>query len=237
MLAHPADEDVVTPVLRAAAAFEVRFAGHSAHSAMAPESGRNALDAAILSYQAMGAARSTLAVGDHLSVVLTEGGIAPNVIPANSTLKVMIRARHSSRLPTLLALVHRCCAAGAGAARCRYRLRATGPTYRELRHHHPLAEAFTCNARRLGRTMRPGGPERVARAGSSDLGNVSQLAPTIHPKLAIAGSGTAQHTKEFAAAAISERADLAVLDGAKAMAMTALDVWSRPITHDRRGTC
>ena len=60
------------------------------------------------------------------------------------------------------------------------------------------------------------------------IGNVSLAAPAIHPKLAIAPVGVATHTAAFARYAGSGAADRAVLDGAKAMALTALDVWAGP---------
>ena len=65
-------------------------------------------------------------------------------------------------------------------------------------------------------------------AGSTDMGNVSQVVPSIHPMIKVAPLGTAIHTEAFAAFAAGEEADRAVLDGAKAMAMTVVDCWADP---------
>jgi hypothetical protein len=121
-------------------------------------------------------------------------------------------------------------AAGVGAG---LRVRATGPAYAELRTDSRLAAAWERNAVALGR--RPVLTVPARRVGSSDLGNISHLVPAIHPMIAISAGDTVPHTREFAAAAVSERADEAVLDGAKALAMTAVDVWTGADTdHPRR---
>jgi len=63
--------------------------------------------------------------------------------------------------------------------------------------------------------------------GSSDVGNVSQIVPTIHPHVPI-GPGINIHSAEFARATVSSQGELAVLEGAKAMAMTAVDLVLNP---------
>src|SRR5690349_3515555 len=117
------------------------------------------------------------------------------------------------------------CARAASALGCRTTAGPLGPEYEGLCADVDLAAAFTANAARLGRRMRRGRADEVHRAGSTDLGTVSHLAPTIHPKLKIAPVDAPQHTAAFRRHARGPAADAAVLDGAKAMAMTALDLW------------
>jgi metal-dependent amidase/aminoacylase/carboxypeptidase family protein len=84
-----------------------------------------------------------------------------------------------------------------------------------------LAESFTANLRALGREPQPI-PDRAF--GSSDVGNVSALVPTIHPEIAIAPRSISLHSAEFRAAAVSAEGNRGLLDGAKALAMTTVDL-------------
>ncbi len=224
MLVHPSNSDVAAPVFRAAATVDVRFRGRAAHAAMAPEHGRNALDAAVTSYGSIAHLRSRLSAGDAVS--MTFGTSAPpNVVPDRADGAVMARSPTSRGLTSILDNVRTCCASGAAAAGCTWSLSPRGPTYREMRSSAPLASAFAANAKRLGRPMGCGS-SKAARAGSTDLGNVSLLAPTIHPMFAIAPRTVGLHTPAFARAAVGEAADRGLIDASKAMAMTAIDVWS-----------
>jgi metal-dependent amidase/aminoacylase/carboxypeptidase family protein len=92
--------------------------------------------------------------------------------------------------------------------------------------NNTMSTVYAHNALSLGRVVtdpRLGGHRVV---GSTDMGNVSHLVPSIHPMIASAPSGTSIHTTQFAQYARSPMADLAVLDGAKAMALTAIDFWT-----------
>jgi metal-dependent amidase/aminoacylase/carboxypeptidase family protein len=93
-----------------------------------------------------------------------------------------------------------------------------------MRDNAPMLSAYVGNAARLGRALaQPSHHQRVV--GSTDMGNISYLVPSIHPIIKVAPAGVPIHSPEFAAHAASEEADLAVLDGAKAMAMTVVDLW------------
>lgn len=226
MLVHPDNRDVVTPVLRAAVGYRAVLRGRAAHAGRAPEDGRNALDAAVLGYTAVGALRASLHEGDQVSITLCGAG-PPNVVPAQASVRLLVRSATASGLAAVAAQVRRCFEGGAHTAGCTLRFGPDGPAYHHLKADEALARAFARNAAAVGRALRPGVPSDLHRAGSTDLGIVSHLAPTIHPMLAVAPADVALHTAAFARHAVSPRADRAVLDGAKAMAMTALDVWHR----------
>ncbi|MDO7866769.1 amidohydrolase [Nocardioides jiangxiensis] len=225
LLAHPGPNDQVRATFRAAASWRVAFRGRAAHAAMAPEQGRNALDAALLAYDALRAARPTLAFGDQVTAVLTEGGRAPNVVPDRALLRVMTRAAEARRLPALAAVVRRAADAGALATGCSVAVRPDGPTYREVRSDPWLASRAEVHLRSLGRHPLPPRESDVLTAGSTDLGNVSHLVPALHPKLGI--GAVPQHSAEFARAAVSPAGDRAVLDGAALLAHLTLDIWNR----------
>ena len=65
------------------------------------------------------------------------------------------------------------------------------------------------------------------------MGNVSYLVPSIHPMIKVAPTGVPIHTVEFAEWAGSAEGDQAVLDGAKAMAMTVVDLWTSADLRER----
>jgi hypothetical protein len=96
----------------------------------------------------------------------------------------------------------------------------------------PMVDAYVANAARVGRVVED--PRVVGRAvvGSTDMGNVSYLVPSIHPMIKVAGDGVPIHTADFAVWARGEHGDRAVLDGAKVMAMTVVDLWGSAALRD-----
>jgi metal-dependent amidase/aminoacylase/carboxypeptidase family protein len=100
-------------------------------------------------------------------------------------------------------------------------------------HDHDLAALFKNNAEMLGRSF----PELALPAEravvSTDMGNVSQLMPSIHPMIGISSFPASNHQKEFAAQCVTESADKAVYDGALAMAWTAIDCARQTSIRDR----
>src|SRR5207237_9759990 len=114
-------------------------------------------------------------------------------------------------------------------AGCGVRIRPACPDYADLRSNVPMADLYRANSERVGRQPRHADNGVV---GSTDMGNVSYLVPSIHPMIKVAPPGVAIHTKEFAGWAHSPEGDRAVLDGAKAMAMTVADLWLRPDALD-----
>ena len=228
LLAHPASEEIVMPPINANTTIEVVMLGRAAHASMHPEQGVNALDALVLGYMGVAALRQHLVPTDKVHGVITDGGSSPNVVPDQAAGRFMVRSADRAGLGPLRRRVLACFQAGADAAGAGMRSRTVGPEYAELWHNLPLAAAWEANAVRLGR--RPGRPGAVppTAAGSTDMGNVSQVVPAIHPKLAISPPDVAQHSPGFAVWAARPAADRAVIDAAKALAMTTIDVWLRP---------
>ncbi|RJS47280.1 amidohydrolase [Nocardioides cavernaquae] len=224
LLVHPGRHDQVRATFRAAASYRITFHGRAAHAAMAPETGRNALDAAVLAYQALAAARSTLRFGDQITAVIVEGGTAPNVVPARAVLRAMTRAATSAGLAALADDVRRAAEAGARATRCAQVVEPDGPVYRDVRSDPALARLAEHHLRSLGRSPLPPSPRDVLTAGSTDLGNVSHAVPALHPKLSI--GDVPQHSTAFARAAVSPAGDRAVLDGATLLSLLTLDIWA-----------
>jgi len=223
LMIHPAGVNLVTMPCIAMAELEVVFRGEAAHAAAMPERGVNALDAMMLAYQGVAALRQHIRPTERIHGIVTEGGQAPNVVPERSAGRFYVRAADFQDLAPLKARVEACFRAGALATGCTLELAWGAADYRDIHLNDPLATAFRRNAESLGREFFPIEKLPSGIQGSTDLGNVSHRVPSIHPMLASAPLHVTIHNPEFAKWAGSELGDTAALDGAKALAMTALD--------------
>lgn len=228
LLVHPSSYETAVPRIAALATLEVGMIGRASHAGMFPERGVNALDALVLGYMGLASLRQHLRAGERVHGIVIDGGTAPNIVPARSAGRFLLRAPTRRDLGGLAPRVLGCFAAGSLATGARFEHRWAGPIYAELRPNAPLAAAYVANARLLGRRPLDASEIPESVTGSTDLGNVSHLVPALHPMLAISPPGVVPHTPGFAAAAAGPAGDQAVLDGAKALAMTALDIWCRP---------
>jgi metal-dependent amidase/aminoacylase/carboxypeptidase family protein len=207
----------------AMAELEVVYRGRAAHAAAMPERGINALDALVFAYQAVAALRQHIGRDERIHGVITDGGQAPNVVPERSAACFYVRAPDFAQLGSLKRRVEACFRAGAEATGCAVDIAWGAVDYRDIRFNAPLAECFQRNAERLGREFFPWDRLPASVQGSTDLGNVSHAVPAIHPMLAASPPQVTIHNAEFAHWAGSDTGDAAALDGAKALAMTAID--------------
>ena len=224
MMVHPAPRDVVTPAIIAASMFEVHYIGKEAHASAFPELGINAADALTIAQTAIGLLRQHLHSTDRIHGIITKGGDAPNVIPAHTAAKYVIRAETMDGLAELRPKVHRCFEAGAIATGSRLELIGGDKPYTHMVHDRDMAAFYRRNAEALGRTFPELGGQQARAAASTDMGNVSLSLPAIHPLIGISSLPAVNHQPEFAAHCVSAAADQALLDGALAMAWTAIDM-------------
>jgi len=225
MMIHPADRDLTRIDAIAVQQVVATYHGEAAHAAAAPERGRNALDAAVLGYQAVAALRQHIGAAERIHGVFTDGGDKPNIVPARAESYWFVRSPTVAGLEALKPRVLASLQAGADATGCTMTHEWDDRPYFDMRDNAAMLDAWSANCARLGRTVEVPTP-RTAVVGSTDMGNVSYEVPSIHPMIAVAPHGTAIHTEAFAAHTASDAADLAVLDGAKAMAMTVADLWA-----------
>jgi len=224
MMVHPADIDEIRCRSLALADIAVTYRGVEAHASAAPERGRNAADAATIAQVAVGLLRQHLEPGQQIHGMVSIGGSAPNVIAAHTELTYYLRALDGESLHRLDDRAEACFAAGAVATGCSHERRVVSPTYLELRHDDRLATAYRDAIVGLGRNPAPAEREGLRPFGSTDMGNVSHLLPSIHPLIGIDSGGANIHEPGFAAAAVSPSADRAIIDGAIALATTAAAV-------------
>jgi amidohydrolase len=225
MMFHPAGKNMVMRPSLASSRLKLEFHGKASHAAAAPEEGINALDAVILTFNNINALRSTLGPKDRIAGVITRGGQAANIIPAYCASEFSIRSLSAKHRDVLVNKVIACAQAGAQAVGCRLEYQVS-PGYQDIIPNHILAGLFKSNLETLGRTIVD--PDPNERMGSTDMGDVSHLVPSIHPYLSIAPETVAGHTLEFKQYCISDAGKSAMLDAAKAMAMTAVDLLTQP---------
>jgi amidohydrolase len=227
LMVHPADVDAPMIPTLACQRLEVTYRGHSVHAAVIPERGKNALDAAVLGYLGVATLRQHIADDERVHGIFTAAGEQTNIVSDRAATEWMVRAPDLARLDELRPRVLAALEAGAQATGCQVEHRCD-PAYAELNTNWTMADLYAANATALGRP--PLSAEAMAEfgRGSTDMGNVSQAVPSIHPLVRIAPAGVGLHTAEFERCAASDDADDAILDAAAAMAMTVLDLWADP---------
>jgi len=203
---------------------EVEFRGKPAHASSAPWDGINALEAILQSFNGINSLRQHIKNNARIHGIITDGGKAANVIPEHSAGVFMVRAIDDAYLDELCPKVLNCFegAALSTGAHLEYRW---GLRCSAMRHNYTLIQLWADNMQTLGRRVQAIGDEP---AGSVDMGNVSVIVPSIHPFIAISPRRLTPHSVEFAAAAASDAGMEGLINGAKALAMTATDVISQP---------
>src|SRR3954463_6658410 len=231
VMVHPAGGDLTMMNVIAIQQIEVTYHGKAAHAAAFPYKGRNALDAAVLGYMNVAALRQHIRPEERIHGIFTDGGDKPNIVPARAAAEWYVRAGPLARLEPLKARVLACLQAGADAAGCTLDYEWQDCAYADMRDNLPIVDLYADNAARLGRrTAEPS--DGFSVVGSTDMGNVSYEVPSIHPMIRVSPPHVSIHTPEFADYAAGPDGDAAVLDGAKALAMTIADLWLRPDVLD-----
>ncbi|AOW94410.1 peptidase M20 [Rhodococcus sp. WMMA185] len=222
LMVHPGPDDITGATSLALADFTVTFTGREAHASAFPELGRNAADAATLTQVGIGLLRQHLSPGQQVHGIVSDGGTAPNIVPARTEMHYYLRAETTAALSELTERAQACFAAGALGTGCTHEIRTVSPTYTELTPDPWLVAAYREQIVDMGRAPIPREEEGARPLGSTDMGNITNVLPGIHPVIGIETGGAVPHQPEFAAACITESADRAVIDGAIALARTAV---------------
>jgi amidohydrolase len=228
MMVHPAGADLASMDAIAIQQLWVDYHGQAAHAAAFPWKGRNALDAAVLGYMNVAALRQHIKPTERIHGIFTHAGDKPNIVPKFAAAQWYVRSPNVRGLEKLKPRVLACIEAGAAAAGCEMTYEWKDPAYFDMIDNGPMGELYAANAARLGRTMLDPAVSGTPIVGSTDMGNVSYRVPSIHPMIKVGPPHVPIHSPEFTTFARSEDGDQAVLDGAKAMAMTVADLWLQP---------
>lgn len=223
---HPgSDHHELTHAEIACTPIRIEFKGKAAHASSCPKDGINALDALVLVFNAIGLLRQQLPQDVRIHGIVTKGGDAPNIIPALTEGRFFVRAATTARM---MKVYHQLEDIVRGAA---LQTGCTGllePTQRNLIENVVPTPSFDAvyrkNLESLGETM----DDREVPLGSSDVGNVSHVIPVIQPMIRISDVPVAGHSVEKLEASRSETGLRSITLGAKALALTALDLLEQP---------
>jgi amidohydrolase len=231
MMVHPGTRNTAITHALACQNLEVEFFGKAAHAAARPAAGINALEAMLQSFAAINSLRQHIRSTARIHGIITDGGEAANIVPAHSAGNFIVRAEDDAYLDELKQKVINCFIGASTASGARLEYKWDDVRYAPMHNNLPLAQLFTQNMQSLGRRMTR--PNSGSGFGSTDMGNVSQLVPGIHPSVAIAKKEISVHSTQFALAAASETGIKGMLDAAKALAMTVVDLVASPETVAR----
>jgi amidohydrolase len=207
----------------------IQFLGKAAHAGSVPHKGVNALNAAMIALSAIHAQRETYRDDDTIRIhpILTQGGASVNSVPADVRMETFVRGKTVEAFLAANEKVDRALRAGAMAVGGSVHI-TTLPGYLPMQSDASMLELYGANAAALV------GADNVVqlghRTGSTDMGDVSQLMPVIHPYV-VAATGTG-HGIDY----VVQDYELGVLTGAKAMAMTVIDLLADGARHAREIT-
>lgn len=222
MMFHPFDRDLLAHPALASVWLNFEFHGIPSHAALAPQKGHSALTACLDTFRLIDGQRVHFCDGTRVHGFVTDGGKAANIIPERAACEFSVRARDTRELERVQAIVERCARAAAMASDVQVEMNMR-QGYRDLVNNMTIAHRFGAHLHALGRTPL----ERDDRigTGSTDMGDVSHVVPSIHPWLAIVSEGAALcHEHRFAEAAGTESAGRTAIVAAKALARTAIEV-------------
>ena len=225
---HPGSgsEDGLSTRNYACAPVDIEFWGKPAHAAGCPQDGINALDAQILTYAAIGVLRQQLTDRIRIHGVIVEGGTAPNVIPEYTKAKYYIRAADIDTLHELYEKVENIVKGSALQTSCTSSMKLYQNLVENMVLTPSLDAIYEKYITELGNTVKH--VEDVVMPGSSDVGNISQVVPTIQPHISITDVQIAGHSQDMVNASCSQKAMDAIVKGAKALAFTALELFENP---------
>jgi amidohydrolase len=223
LLYHPCDRNHVYGDALASCDAEVTFQGAQSHAAGEPWKGRNALDALVMLFTSVGLWRQQLRPDCRVHGIVVEGGTAANIIPDRAVGRFMLRSPDQTVFEGMQVRFRAMVEAAAMASDTEGQVVYSGASS-TMRNNSVLGEAFRANMAAMG--IADQGPD--ASIGSTDMGNVSWVLPTIHPDLAICDEGVPGHSPAFRDAAVTPRADETTLVAATLVAQTACDLFADP---------
>lgn len=205
------------------------FRGRSSHASAYPEEGVNALDAVIQTFNSISALRQQMRTDVRVHGIITDGGKAPNIIPEKAEASFYVRAKELDELHALRKRVIKCAEGAAIATGCALEVKEVGELNAPMKLNMPFIDAYRRSLEYLGLKEDNQSPDKGV--GSSDIGNVSQIIPTIHPHVPIR-EGINIHTREFADATVTSDGHRALMEGVKSLGLTAIELFSDPKTLD-----
>ncbi len=225
MMFHPGCSTLVDAESLACSDYNFLFKGKSAHASCEPWEGRNALDAVILTFNAINALRQHLKDEVRIHGIISEGGQAVNVVPERAAASFCIRAKDNAYLDSVVEKIFNCARGAALATGTELEIESGGNRYDAMVSNKVMADLFRAGLEEAGYRIKSPQQEGL---GSIDMGNVSRVVPSIHPVLAITETWIPGHTHEFSELCDTEDAYGVMLAAARAMAATGLKIIGDP---------
>ncbi|MFJ3957482.1 M20 family metallopeptidase [Arthrobacter sp. NPDC090010] len=230
LMAHPGPEGRTSNPAgtssQAVGRFRATFSGQAAHAAAMPHRGINAADGAVLSQVAVGLLRQQLPDDHRVALFVREAGVATNIIPDHAVVDFECRAFTLPEYEALLTRVRACFEGAALATGTGLDIQDIEPLYEPLVQDLQLSAHWNAAFGARGHDVTPA-PDSSG-GGSTDMGNISQVIPSIHPMFAIPGATLPIHSAGFTAAADTPEAYEAMFDAAFSLASTVADAASDP---------
>ena len=221
MIVHPDGETRASG--SSSALYPIRFIykGKTAHAASCPEKGINALNSVIQLFNGIDALRQHVTPDVRMHGIITKGGVAANIVPDEAIADFYFRASTKERVTEVVEKVKRIAEGAALMTGATLEMERYELPYDDLKTNETLSEIFNSNLRELGITDIK---EAKVTGGSSDIGNVSHVAPTIHPYIGVTDCPMVGHSVEMANSTITSKAHDRLLIAALAMAYTGHDI-------------
>ena len=228
LISHPMDEDLESGSSLALEALQFTFIGKPSHAAAAPEKGINALDACLATFHSINALREHVLSTTRIHGIVKEGGVAANIVPERAVAQFYVRTTKKSYLKEVVEKVKNCARAGALAAGAELEITNFELSYDDLLTNTTMQKRLSENLNAVGITNIK---KAHAISGSSDVGNVSYVCPTVHNDYNIFAEGEQTfppHTREFRDATLRPAALEAMRKNVVAQAMTGLNIIQEP---------
>lgn len=231
IMAHPMKFHGLDSNLINLEGYDITFHGKASHAGEAPSCGVNALDAAIVFYTSIAVMRQQIRDGARIHGIITDGGKAPNIIPDKASLRIEIREENLKYFRELVTKVHAAANAAAIATGCSVDIEMYEPPICCMKNNKVLLKLFKEHLLESGVA-----PEEIidhfVTGGCTDMGNVSQVVPSIHPWFKMVRSDSEAHTVEFLKDAGTDDAAQEMLRCIKCLTEVGLDILTNPALLD-----
>lgn len=223
MMIHPNGRTYLDVPVLAIGGIDFHFYGKAAHAAANPHMGVNALDAVILFFNNINALRQQLRDDARVHGIIIEAGSAANSIPDKSKVRLEMRAKDQKYFLELIEKVKKCAEAAALATGCRLEWNHFEPNCDSLKANQTMLDIYNEYLNTFNIKL-----DSCHETGSTDMGNVSQVVPSIHPWLKMIEGDAGLHTQEFLDETSSEYTKERTIIGAKLLALTGLEILKNP---------
>src|SRR3990172_9185260 len=227
MMVHASSRRHVAKGCLALCKIRFTYLGKASHAAAYPEHGVNALDGVLLLFQGIATLRQHLPDTVRVHGIITDGGKAPNIVPERAQAYFYVRGETDAEIHDAVRRVKRCARAAATSTGCRLRMKEGPYTLSAMKVNPVLAGSYRLALALLGVKESGAPPDR--HRGASDIGNVPRVVPSLQPNVPISGGERGEiHTRSFEEATTRPTGVKGMMEGIRALALTAYDLFTDP---------